>query len=117
MLTPLSMSLTNLSNTQRIHLAMLLMDCWIVVFVNDRNDAWELLVRWSGFTDMDNTWEPVIVLLEEVTSLVQAFVASHITDPDVQKMASALDIPSEGGNVAGPRQAIGSYGSSWIAHT
>ena len=46
---------------------------------------------------MDNTWEPVIVLLEEVTSLVQAFVASHITDPDVQKMAQALDMSFEGG--------------------
>ncbi|CAK5282367.1 unnamed protein product [Mycena citricolor] len=37
------------------------------------SDAWEYLVKWQGYSDLDNTWEPIGNFSEECTVLIRKF--------------------------------------------
>ena len=44
---------------------------------NDEQDQWEIQVRWHGFTQADNTWEPLLTLAEDCPRLVKTFLNSN----------------------------------------
>ncbi|ETK78126.1 hypothetical protein L915_15791 [Phytophthora nicotianae] len=52
----------------------------------------QLLVKWRGLCELENTWEPVQNLLEDVPALVKRFAAQNKKDPAVKSMASAHGI-------------------------
>ncbi|ETI44646.1 hypothetical protein F443_10668 [Phytophthora nicotianae P1569] len=52
----------------------------------------QLLVKWRGLCKLENTWEPVQNLLEDVPALVKRFAAQNKKDPAVKSMASAHGI-------------------------
>ena len=70
-------------------------------------EDWQVLVKWKGFADLDNTWEPVTVLLEDIPVTVQSFIESHPNDQEIQAMATDLALLPKEGGVAGPRRVTG----------
>ncbi|GMF60896.1 unnamed protein product [Phytophthora fragariaefolia] len=49
----------------------------------------QLLVKWRGLGELENSWEPVQNLLEDVPSLVKEFAAKHKRGPLVKALADA----------------------------
>ena len=49
--------------------------------------VWTILVKWMGLGEIENTWEPLPNLLEDVPHLVRAFVRDHMG-----KSKNALDM-------------------------
>eukprot|EP00644_Phytophthora_capsici_P005002 jgi/Phyca11/96735/e_gw1.1.633.1 len=56
----------------------------------------QLLVKWRGLCDLENTWEPVENLLEDVPALVKRFAKQHTKDQTVKSMAAAHGIDLQG---------------------
>ncbi|KAJ8558819.1 hypothetical protein ON010_g8630 [Phytophthora cinnamomi] len=54
--------------------------------------AWEIKVKWFGLDELEASWEPARIMLEDQPGLVEKFIEEHQTDTQVQKMAQALDI-------------------------
>ena len=51
---------------------------------NRDSDGYELLIRWSGFSELENSWEPVDSLIKQVPRLVKEYVLS-LANTDVHK--------------------------------
>ncbi len=66
------------------HLVEELLDCRY----NRVKKAWEILVKWFGLQEIENSWEPCASLLEDVPLLVRAFASTkHKVSGNVSKMA------------------------------
>ena len=48
--------------------------------------VWTILVKWMGLNEVENTWEPLSNLLEDVPLLVRAFVLLYGTIRESLKM-------------------------------
>ncbi|KAJ8558745.1 hypothetical protein ON010_g8706 [Phytophthora cinnamomi] len=55
---------------------------------SDRNGC-DILVKWHGFSETGNSWEPVQHLLEDVPAAVKRFLIQHADDALVQELAAA----------------------------
>ena len=65
-----------------------------------KNDGtWQLLVKWTGFTDLDHTWEPAVNLIEDVPAIVESFISSKSSDEKVQAFVRDLSPLSKKGEV------------------
>jgi len=50
----------------------------------------EFLVKWRGFSDMENSWEPCITLWNDVPVMVERFAKDHKDDPLIKKLDQVL---------------------------
>jgi hypothetical protein len=62
----------------------------------DRLDKiWKIQVKWFGLSELENSWEPVTNLLEDVPALVHSYVRTHgPTSGNVKLMANAYSLSS-----------------------
>ncbi|ETN07858.1 hypothetical protein PPTG_12401 [Phytophthora nicotianae INRA-310] len=51
--------------------------------LNQQLKRWELLVAWMGLQAIENSWEPIITLLQDVPVRVRDYVSSS-GDADLQ---------------------------------
>ena len=56
----------------------------------------ELLVSWRGFTDVESSWEPLLIMNTDVPQLVATFISS-LPDDDALQLQSLLDAASLSG--------------------
>ena len=58
--------------------------------------VWTILVKWMGLGEVENTWEPLPNLLEDVPILVRNYVRDHIgTSKNVQDMARQCSLSND----------------------
>jgi hypothetical protein len=58
---------------------------------NSDLDSYELLVKWSGFTDYENTWESMTVLYEDIPKVLMHYVSTlPPNDPHKASMLALL---------------------------
>ena len=58
---------------------------------NRATKQWDIQVKWMGLDELATSWEPVAVIAEDVSALVQAYVkAKGKESTNVSKMATAL---------------------------
>jgi hypothetical protein len=53
--------------------------------IRQRTNAWEVKVRWAGFQDLDDTWEPLSVIFKDAPGVVKHF----LTDGTRHRLAPA----------------------------
>ncbi|KAH9089771.1 hypothetical protein LEN26_019073 [Aphanomyces euteiches] len=73
-------------------------------FIDSRFDrqqkSWMILVKWFGLDEIENSWEPVQNLLEDVPALVHGFLdAKAETKPNVRRLSAVV-------KAIEPRQSI-----------
>lgn len=48
--------------------------------LNTTTNEWELLVAWVGLQDIENSWEPFAVILQDIPARVKLYVDEHTAD-------------------------------------
>ncbi|KAH9110642.1 hypothetical protein LEN26_013681, partial [Aphanomyces euteiches] len=68
------------------HIVETLLDCKF-----DRDSKrWTVLVKWLGLDIIENSWEPLDVMIEDVPKLVHRFIETNsVSNGNVRKMAQA----------------------------
>ncbi|RHY19899.1 hypothetical protein DYB32_010149 [Aphanomyces invadans] len=69
------------------HIVEALLDC---KFDRTRKD-WIILTKWMGLDELENSWEPLCQLFEDVPQLVHAYVQSNAnSNSNAKKMRVAV---------------------------
>ncbi|CAK4298195.1 unnamed protein product [Aphanomyces euteiches] len=76
----------NIAYVEGGHIVERIIDCKF-----DRiSKRWQLHVKWLGLDPIENSWEPLDILLEDVPKLVHQFIADNIkAKANVAAMAKA----------------------------
>ncbi len=56
---------------------------------------WTILVKWMGLSEAETTWEPVMNLIEDVPSLVRAFILARGEEANVREMARQCSLSND----------------------
>lgn len=52
---------------------------------------WDIHVKWIGLEKLEASWEPALVLLEDVPVIVSRWIHANATQMKVARMQSALE--------------------------
>jgi|GEM_PF-2679083 len=63
-------------------------------FNENSNSRYELLVRWKGFEEFDNSWEPFEILYEDVPQLVLKYLRKARKTSDVADYLYQINVPT-----------------------
>jgi hypothetical protein len=63
-----------------------------IIACRNIDGEWQFLVDWSGFTELDQTWEPATHLIEDVPDIVNLFISCHTSDPNVRDLAHQFSL-------------------------
>ncbi|KAE9020694.1 hypothetical protein PF010_g6585 [Phytophthora fragariae] len=61
---------------------------------NDQSRSYEILVWWHGLEAIEDSWEPLSAMYKDVSTLVQAYVASA-KDSKLERHLKALEAPAK----------------------
>jgi len=67
---------------------------------------WAMRVKWFGIDELEASWEPARIMLEDQPRLVEQFIADRGSEPNVQLMATSLGVSANepDGGQSGRRQ-------------
>ena len=70
------------------HIVEALIDCKY----NRQAKEWNILVKWMGIDEIENTWEPLSTLLEDVPAIVHKMIRTMSrANSNVKQMATAVE--------------------------
>ncbi|OWY95775.1 hypothetical protein PHMEG_00034139 [Phytophthora megakarya] len=67
-------------------------DCLLEARYNRQEKRQEIKVHWRGLSEHEDSWEPADVLLQDVPTVVKAFVRTHAKLAPVKALRKALQI-------------------------